>query len=308
MKKVSVLIPFLNESKGIPILVSSLEDFYRSNKEAIHEFIFIDDGSSDDSFNQLNHQSSTFPFSIIKLSKNFGSHAALRAGIQYAKGELITFLYADLQDPLDLIIHLSKEVDNGFDVVWAQRKQTQSGVFSLIYSSLMRIFVNPNYPSQGFDVVMFNRKVRQELNKNVEANSSIFLQILELGFSQSTITYDKRARTTGKSKWTISKKIKLFVDSFVAFSYLPIRISSIMGILFFCLGILYAAYLIFRELIIGDLDSGWPALMSIILIGFGLTNISLGIIAEYLWRTLDSSRQRPVFIIDEIIEKNSNES
>ncbi|MDX5438347.1 MAG: glycosyl transferase family 2, partial [Pontibacter sp.] len=115
-------------------------------------------------------------------------------------------------------------------------------------------------------------------------------------------TYDKKARLVGKSKWTISKKIKLLIDSFVAFSFAPIRLVSFIGIVFFLLGIMWSGYIIFRKIMFDDLASGWPALLSILMVGFGVTNISLGIIAEYLWRTLDASRKRPVFVIDEIVE------
>ncbi len=149
---------------------------------------------------------------------------------------------------------------------------------------------------------MFNRKVAAQVKTNVEANSSIFLQILGMGFSQTSISYKKRERKTGVSKWTISKKIKLFIDSFVAFSYAPIRMVTIIGISMFFFGFLWTVYIIIRKLVYHDLASGWPALMSILMIGFGITNISLGIIAEYLWRTLDASRKRPVFIIDQIVE------
>ena len=151
---------------------------------------------------------------------------------------------------------------------------------------------------------MFNKKVAAEVNKNVEANSSIFLQILGMGFRQESISYKKRERKTGVSKWTISKKIKLFIDSFVAFSYAPIRFVTIVGIAFFFVGCIWTAYIIIRKLFFHDLAAGWPALMSILMIGFGITNISLGIIAEYLWRTLDASRKRQVFIIDDIKELN----
>jgi dolichol-phosphate mannosyltransferase len=147
---------------------------------------------------------------------------------------------------------------------------------------------------------MFNRKVADEVNKNVEANSSIFLQILGLGFRQESISYKKRERQTGVSKWTLSKKIKLFIDSFVAFSYAPIRFVTIVGIIFFIVGMIWTLYIVIRKIFFQDLAAGWPALMSILMIGFGITNISLGIIAEYLWRTLDASRKRQVYIIDEI--------
>jgi dolichol-phosphate mannosyltransferase len=123
-----------------------------------------------------------------------------------------------------------------------------------------------------------------------------------MGFKQTSISYKKRERKTGVSKWTISKKIKLFIDSFVAFSYAPIRMVTIVGISMFIIGFLWTIYIVVRTLLYHNLASGWPALVSILMIGFGITNISLGIIAEYLWRTLDASRKRPVFIIDKIIE------
>jgi dolichol-phosphate mannosyltransferase len=166
----------------------------------------------------------------------------------------------------------------------------------------MKKYAFSNFPEKGFDIVMFNKKVASQVKNNVEANSSIFLQILGMGFRQASISYKKRERKTGVSKWTISKKIKLFIDSFVAFSYAPIRMVTIIGIAMFFIGIIWTIYIVTRKLLYHDLASGWPALMSILMVGFGITNISLGIIAEYLWRTLDASRRRPVFIIDKIVE------
>jgi dolichol-phosphate mannosyltransferase len=166
----------------------------------------------------------------------------------------------------------------------------------------MKKFAFSNFPEKGFDIVMFNKKVAAQVNRNVEANSSIFLQILGMGFRQASISYKKRERKSGVSKWTLSKKIKLFIDSFVAFSYAPIRMVTIIGISMFFVGLIWTVYIIVRKIFFHDLASGWPALMSILMIGFGITNISLGIIAEYLWRTLDASRKRPVFIIDKIVE------
>ena len=127
-----------------------------------------------------------------------------------------------------------------------------------------------------------------------------------MGFSQGQIGYIKDVRHTGKSKWTFSKKIKLLLDSFLAFSYAPIRLVTYIGILFFITGFGWTFYVTLRKILADDLATGWPMLTSILLLGFGLTNISLGIIAEYLWRTFDASRNRPVFIIDEVIEINSD--
>jgi dolichol-phosphate mannosyltransferase len=304
---ISIIIPFLNESGNIPNLIEEINKFLNKNETLIIEVIFVNDGSTDDSIQILrSHKLNTFSSKIISFSKNFGSHAALRAGILNSNGEFITFIYADLQDPIDLISELYLKCKFDFDICWAKRNNVTNSkfdkIFSLFYSRLMKIFATSLYPENGFDIVMFNEKVKEQLNNSIQANSSIFLQILTLGFNQTEILYEKVERKVGKSKWSIKKKIKLFIDSFVSFSYAPIRLVSITGFLFFFTGILWTFYIIIRKLMMNDLPEGWPALTSILLLGFGITNISLGIIAEYLWRTLDEARKRPVFIIDEIIK------
>lgn len=304
MTTLSVIIPFLNEGGNIDQLTHKLNKFIPRLKDLAAEVIFVDDGSTDDSVAKLKKTSFKFPAKIIKLSKNFGSHAALRAGILHASSDLVTFVYADLQDPLSLIPRLATSCLNGFDITWAVRRKTKSGsfekLFSSIYSKLMIKYVSPEYPKRGFDVVMFNRKVANELNDNIESNSSIFLQLLISGFKQKYIYYNKKVRVSGKSKWTLSKKIKLLIDSFVGFSYSPLRFISTLGISLSLIGFVWSFYIGLRAIIARDLTPGWPSLIAILLIGFGFTNISLGIIAEYLWRTLDASRHRKVFIIDTI--------
>lgn len=305
--KITLIIPVFNEYEGIPTLVQSLNEFFGANPGLNPEVIFVNDGSKDQSFQLLQEvKHETYDAKVINLARNFGSHAALRAGILNASGEFICFNYADLQDPLELILRMKQGMDEGNDIVWAHRESTKVSfgekVFSRMYARLMKKYAFKNFPEKGFDILMFNTKVAKEINKNIEANSSIFLQILGLGFKQVSISYKKRERQIGVSKWTFSKKVKLFIDSFVAFSYAPIRFVTIIGIVMFLLGMLLTGYLVLRKFIYHDLIVGWTALACILLFGFGITNISLGIIAEYLWRTLDASRKRPVFIIDEIVE------
>ncbi len=305
---ITVIVPFLNEEDNIERLGAELLRFTESKPQLQFEIILVNDGSTDSSVNAI--RASRFPSQtkLISFSQNYGSHAALRAGIMHASGEHITFLYADLQDPIENITTMYAKEQEGNDIVWANRASVQNSFFerqfSKFYSRLMQKYVNKRYPTKGFDVVLFNRKVADAVNRNIEGNSSVFLQILNLGFRQDFVEYQKAARTAGKSKWTVAKKIKLLIDSFVAFSFAPIRLVSFIGIIFFFLGILWSGYIVFRKLVFDDLAAGWPALLSILMIGFGITNISLGIIAEYLWRTLDASRKRPVFIIDEIVELN----
>jgi len=305
--RISIISPFLNESGNIGNYIDSLNNFF-VNKPYSGEVILVDDGSTDNSIELLQGlQFGNYDIKLLKLSKNFGAQAAVRAGIKHATGDYITFLPADLQDPLDLIdrsLEIVREKES--DIVYAFRKTTNNSffesVFSQFYAYMMKKFVNPKFPGKGFDIVFFNKKVKQNLDQNIELNSSIQLQILTLGYSSENVYYDKAERKVGKSKWTFSKKMKLFIDSFVAFSFAPIRLVSMVGIAFFILGSAWTIYIILRKLIFNDLAAGWPALMSILMVGFGITNISLGIIAEYLWRTLDASRKRPLFIIDEVIE------
>lgn len=305
MEKVSVVIPVFNEEENIDHLVVELNAYFEEETRFEAEIIFVNDGSDDNTLQKLKQADhAAYSYRIISFSRNFGSHAALRAGIQKASGDYVTFMYADLQDPLSLIGRLyDVMVQQQVDTAWAFRSATQAGnnekLFSRAYAALMRKYAVANFPKKGFDVVMFSRKVKACLDSNIENNSSVFIQILNLGFRQSGITYNKRSRLIGKSKWTISKKIKLLIDSFVAFSFAPIRLVSLIGISFFLLGIAWTGYIIFRKIVFDDLASGWPALLSILMMGLGITNISLGILAEYLWRTLDASRKRPVFVVDE---------
>lgn len=302
MKKVSVIVPFLNEAENIPGLVHSLNEFVQEQKAFRLEVIFVNDGSSDNSISVLKSQQVIhFESKLISLAKNVGSHAALRAGTLHSSGDYVTFTYADLQDPLSLISTSFDLAEEGFEMVWASRKNAASGsLFSAMYSKLMRKHVSANYPKNGFDVVFFGKKAAEQLNQNIENNSSVFLQLLTMGFKQTQFEYEKQSRMHGASKWTLAKKIKLFVDSFVAFSFAPIRWVTLVGIVLFVLGLCFTTYLVVRKVMYNDLAEGWPMLMSVLIMGFGITNISLGVIAEYLWRTLDAARKRPVFIVDEI--------
>jgi glycosyltransferase involved in cell wall biosynthesis len=308
--KISIVIPFLNEEQNIERLVSELSSFCTINNALDFEVVFVDDGSSDNSVDKLKSLEHVgYQSVLISFSKNYGSHLALRAGIEKSTGDFVTFMYADLQDPIDLIIKMYEKINiEKLDIVWATRENVSSKFleksFSNFYSKLMKSFVSKDYPDKGFDIVMFTKQIKTILDKNQEANSSLFLHILTLGFNQGTIFYNKLARENGQSKWTFSKKIKLFIDSFISFSYAPIRFVTIIGISLFILGFTFILFILFRKFVYNDLVSGWPMLVSILCIGFGITNISLGIIAEYLWRTLDVSRNRTIYNIKQIENLN----
>jgi dolichol-phosphate mannosyltransferase len=306
-ESVSIVIPFLDESESLPALMAALETCFGAERRFRVEVVLVDDGSTDDSVDRLRGAPApSFPVRLVRLARNYGSHAALRAGLQFARGRWVTFLYADLQDPPELVGRLWERAEQGYDVVWAHRRTREGKLLerglSGVYAWLMRRFVTPRFPDDNSDIVLFSGDVARNLNAAVESHSSLFLQILTLGFRQTAIEYDRRIRRAGRSKWTLTKKLKLFADSFLAFSFAPVRFVSFAGILLSALGLTWAAYLGLRSLFLGDLSPGWPSLVAFLMVGFGLTNISLGIVAEYLWRTLEAARRRPVFIVRDTLK------
>lgn len=305
---VSIIIPLYNEKEGLDTLFREIEEYYAKRKFDF-EIVFVNDGSTDGTGEIISNQKSLpYKCTLINFSKNFGAHAAVRAGFVHSKNTYATSLPADLQISFDAVETIYLNAIEGYDVVFGVREANESGIiektFSRLYAVMMQRFISKDFPFKGLETLMINDKVRKIFNDNIESNSSVFLQVISMGFKSKYADIEKVQRKIGKSKWSVSKKIKLLIDSFVAFSYAPIRFVSFVGILFFIIGVVWTIYIVSRKLLYNDVASGWPALTSILLLGFGITNIGLGIIAEYLWRTLDASRNRPVFIIDEIIEVN----
>ncbi len=307
MNGVSIIIPFLNEEENVQNLCETLDN-YAQGIDFPLEFVFVDDGSSDRSSELI----ARFPFknkqvSLLKLSKNCGSHAAIRAGILHASQDLCMFFSADLQEPVSMIKQAYDKLQEGYDAVYIQKGATQTSAFekwfSRHYARSVQRFVSKDFPLGGVNNILFNKKIKDELNRNIEANSSIFLHIMTMGFKSASLTVDYLERKKGQSKWTFSKKVKMYIDSFVAFSYAPIRMITMMGLIFFMLGALLSFLLVLSKVFgLFHFDAGYPTIVSVLLLGFGLTNMSLGVIAEYLWRTLDAARNRPLFIVSDVIK------
>lgn len=308
---ISVIIPVYNESSSVLIAYKLILEELKKHDETF-EMIFVDDGSEDDSFAHLEDLAvSDHRVKAIKFSTNCGSHMAIRAGLSYAKGESACFIACDLQEPPSLIHLMKAKLTEGHHIVWAvrnSRKDSYSTVlFAKIFYWLSRKIVTKNIPPSGASMFMVSSKVLSALNMYNERNLTLEGLFATMGYKNAYIYYNREERTFGNSKWTLSKKIKLFIDFFIAYSNVPIRFVSIMGIVFSLIGFLWTIYIVLRTIFIHDLNSGWPALISVLLVGFGITNISLGIIAEYLWRTLDEARKRPNFIIEKKINfKNDN--
>ena len=308
---ISVVVPFFNEEDTLPIFCKEI-DKYVENLDFPVELVFVNDGSTDNSTGVLKQYEfkSVKTSKLVNLSRNFGSHVAVRAGVKNATFDICTWIGADLQEPLSIInISYEKISSDKEEIVYFSKKTVKvspiNRLFSLAYSNMIRKYVSKAWSPEGTATIAFGKKVKELLNANIESNSSVALQIMTMGFNYENISLDYNARSAGKSKWTLSKKIKLFIDSFVSFSYVPIRMVSTIGILIFLIGIILALITVVNKFVNPDVQSGYSTIASILALGFGVTNISLGIIAEYLWRTLDASRKRPVYIVSEIVDIKS---
>ncbi|WP_102407620.1 glycosyltransferase family 2 protein [Parabacteroides bouchesdurhonensis] len=268
-----------------------------------YEFIFVNDGSDDNSLDELlSLRQQDNKVQVISFSRNFGQVAAMIAGYKYCRGDVLVSMSADLQDPAENITKMIRKWEAGNEIVICHRIQRNDGlgarIGSKIFYSLMH-YVSPRMPKGGFDFFCLDRCVVDCLNKIDERNRFLQGDILWMGYNIVMIPYERVKREIGKSQWTLRKKVKLFIDSLIAMSYLPIRIMSLLGIIVSLIGFIYSAIVFIGYFYNETPFKGWTPIMMVILIIGGLLMLMLGIIGEYLWRILDETRKRPLYIIKE---------
>jgi len=304
-KKFSIVVPIYYNELNIPHTIPRLQALQRVLPDYDFEYIFVDDGSQDKSLQLLlEARKSDSRVKVVKLSKNNGSMAAVQAGLTVAHGDCVGIISADLQDPPELFLDMLQQWESGKKVVLAVRSDRDESwgqkLFSNTYYKLMDRFAIPGYPKGGFDFVLLDHQVVYELNQIKEKNTNIMSLIFWLGHDRAMVDYVRAKREYGVSRWTLGKKVKLFIDSFVSFSYMPIRVMSMVGVCFALLGFFYGLFVMLNRLIFGVSVAGWSAIIVLLSFGLGIIMLMLGIIGEYLWRILDETRNRPPYIIDEI--------
>jgi glycosyltransferase involved in cell wall biosynthesis len=308
MPKLSIIIPCYYNEGNIPVTTAELlENEKRFPPEVEFEYVMVDDGSGDGTLDALRRfeQANPGKVKVVKLVSNVGSYNAIVAGMEHATGDCNVVITADLQDPPELMVRMYANWKKGFRLVIANREERREGLlknfFANTFHYLMKNFALSNLPDGGFDYVLFDRMVREEVVKMQEKNTNSLFLMVWLGFEYVSIPYTRQERKIGKSRWTLKKKLKLFVDSFVSFSFLPIRAITTMG---FVLGIGALGYGLFVVLarLTGLIEMpGFSSLMIVLLFVSSFQMISLGILGEYLWRTLDASRKRPNYLVGEVI-------
>jgi dolichol-phosphate mannosyltransferase len=307
LDKISVVIPVYFNGDFLRETHSVLRGVLGAHKDKFdYELIFVDDASGDNSYAVMQEISvSDKKVKLVKLSKNHGAYVAILSGMNYATGDAVVFLAADLQDPPELIPQMYDEwiQGNRKDLVLCVRKGRTdpwlSQMFSALFYKIFRWMVLPEYPDKGFDLFMINKQQAKILVDMDEKNSHLTVQIIWLGFGRRYISYHRQERRHGKSRWSFFKRLKLAFDTFFGFSARPLRIASLIGMLVWVPAVLLAAYLVLRKILFGAPLFGIPLLAAAILVTGGLILLSIGIVGEYLWRNFDATRKRPTFIVEE---------
>jgi len=301
--RVSIVIPVFNNAESLSILLERILEQFEPYKRQSLEIVFVDDGSTDSSWSLIEQFKVNYPNTIValKLSRNFGQLAAMIAGWDSASGDAIINISADLQDPPEIIRDLIDEWINGSDLVIGIRKNRKDKITSRFTSALAHMVVKSSYPDMPdtwFDLTLMSRRVMDVVTSMKGRFRFSQGDMLYAGFKKSFVPYTRAKRPFGKSGYNFWKRVKNFTDTVLDSSYLLIQFFIRLGIVFSLASIFYAAWIIIARLLNWIPSTGWAPLMIVLLITSGIMMIMLGIIAEYLWRIYDSTRNKPVYVIE----------
>lgn len=306
----SLIIPIYKNEENIPSLIEATQ-WISSQLNHDLEIVFVVDGSPDNCFQLLEERLPTanIHFQLVRLSRNFGSFAAIRAGLSVANGDYFSVMAADLQEPKELIINFFQELNTQkYDIVVASRVGRNdpftTRISANIFWYLYRSWVQPDMPDGGVDIFGCNKVFRDELLNLKESNSSLVGLIFWLGFRRKVIHYIRQERVHGKSAWTFKKKFKYMMDSIFSFSDLPIKLLLSLGFLGIVISIILSLIIIISKLY-GTINvPGYSATLLVIVFFGSLNSFGFGIIGNYIWRSFENTKRRPESIILEIIKEN----
>jgi dolichol-phosphate mannosyltransferase len=302
-ERISVVVPVYFNAESLPRLAEQLREVaQRADFELAP--IFVEDGSGDDSWARIQAITVSWPTARgIRLTRNFGSQMAILAGLHEASGDAAAVLSADLQEPPELLLRLVEAWRGGATAVLAVRASRPEtwptrAAASLYYRTLRRLAFR-SMPGGGFDCFMIGRPAIDFLTGSREVHTSLPGLILWAGFPTALVAYERAPRREGRSRWTFAKKVKLFLDSVISFSYAPLRWMSVVGALLALLAFGYAALILLLKFFRDQPIRGWTSLMVALAFFSGVQLLSIGILGEYLWRTLDAARARRGFLVRE---------
>ncbi len=301
---VAIVVPVFNEHDNLRSFHAAVSDVIATMPEYDWEFVFVDDGSRDGSFDVLTQlRTADVRVRAIRFARNFGSHVAIAAGIDYCQGDAAIVMAADLQDPPALIREFVARWREGYDVVWGARTGRDEGALRSVGMSMfyrmVRRFAIPSYPPGGTgSFCLITAPVITAFRQCQERNRLTFGLVAWSGFRATDVPYHRPRRLIGSSSWTLRKMLKAALDTFISFSSLPIRTISFLGILVSALSFLFGVYVLVNQIFFGTRVQGWSSVMLVVLVLGGVQLLMIGVLGEYLQRILDEARGRPLYVVE----------
>jgi polyisoprenyl-phosphate glycosyltransferase len=314
MKLITLLIPAYNEQEVLEPLFERLDTLAKSTKHYQFEFLFVNDGSRDDTLEIIKQRAEKDSrISYLNLSRNFGKEIAMIAGIDHVKGDAMVILDADLQDPPELIPEMISYWEEGYDDVYARRnsregetwmkKRTSSWYYKLLQSSTSI----PIQIDTG-DFRLLDRRCIDALKQFRESQRNTKAMFSWIGYRKKEIFYNRNPRIAGTTKWNYRKLVNLAIDGITSFTTAPLRIATISGLGISLLAFCYILYLVIRPLFGVPTGAGYSSLMAVILFIGGIQMLFLGIIGEYIGRIFVEVKQRPLYLIEEYHESTTKKT
>ena len=305
MKVITILVPAYNEEEVIVQLYKRVTEVMNSLTNYNFEILFVNDGSKDNTINIIKTlREKDFRVSYIDLSRNYGKEIAMAAGFDYAKGEAVIVMDADLQHPPELIPKMILYWEDGYEDVYAKRMKREGEPWFKKYASkkyyqvLQKTTRIPILPDVG-DFRLLDRRCIEALKQLRESQRNTKGMYSWIGFKKKEIRYEASSRVAGETKWNLLGLIDLAIEGITSFTTFPLRLSTIFGFMISMLAFIYLFFIIIKTLLLGSDVSGYPSIMVVLLFLGGIQLISLGIIGEYLGRIFNETKKRPLYFIEE---------
>ena len=305
MKKITIIIPAYNEEESLPHLYERLEKLMSSMEHYEFEILFVNDGSKDNTINLIKeYREKDNRISYVDFSRNFGKEIAMIAGLDYATGDCVIFMDADLQDPPELIPELVKYWEEGYDDVYAKRSSRKGETWlkkftSKMYYRVLQHLTNVPIQQDTGDFRLLDRRCVNALRKMRESQRNSKSMFSWIGYKKKEVLYDRDPRIAGKTKWNYKKLVDLAIDGITSFTTSPLRISTYISIPTFIVLFVYFVYVIAKCIVTSTMIQAYQAIILLILFFSGVQILLFGIIGEYLGRIFNESKDRPLYLVNE---------
>lgn len=301
----SIIVPMYNEEEVIGHTYERLAAVMERTGEP-YELIFVNDGSRDRTAELVSMICQADPqVRLVDFSRNFGHQVAVSAGMDYAQGDAVVIIDADLQDPPEVILDMIDKWKEGYEVVYGQRLKRKGEtpfkkLTALAFYRILRSMTNVDIPVDTGDFRLIDRKVCDVLKGLKEKNRFVRGLVSWVGFRQTSVEYVREERFAGETKYPFRKMVRFALDGITSFSYKPLKLASYLGFLLSIGGFIYLMVVIWQRLFTDTTQEGWTTIVALNLLFNGIILIILGVIGEYIGRIYDESKNRPLYIVRDV--------